>query len=308
MKHAPTAALALERRSGKPPVAHRSVRLQVLFLFGALGVACRPPPDLVDDSTDDLSLTDVIPRLFDQHEGTTDDLATLIAAMEDRLAALAVPLDGARRDREFSLAPLTPDLLGGIPFPEGASPDDQYAVVVFSRSRHDWDTALTTALEPNQVCIESKTTVYYQRAYTSDDACFRSGSCGALTSDNEVRKELSILANGWYDLRKDFRRFETADGRRVLLARAWLPRIFPLNGNNRAVQTFTVETWIEQGDAVDRMFALWGQLEIGLPRAAMRDLTSNTLDEAMERQDLWNETTDPSTYCRQDRDRPNDRG
>lgn len=282
---------------------HRAIPLLVAV---GLAAGCRPPPELVDE-TEGLSLTAIIPRLFTQQEDEEDGLRSLVVALEDRLDALAVPLDGARRDREFSLEPIGPDEMGGADFPDGAEPENQDAVVVFSRSRHDWDTALATVLEPNQVCIESKTTVYYQRDYTSDDGCFRSGTCDRVTSVNEVRKELSILANGWYDLTKDFRRTTLDDGRRVMVARAWLPRIFPLNGNNRAVQTFTSEVWLEDDDTVIRMFALWGQLEIGLPRTAMRDLTSNTLDEAMERQDLWNETEDPSTYCNQDRDRPNDR-
>jgi len=268
--------------------------------------ACTPPPELVDE-TEGLSLTEIIPRLFAQQEAEEDTVRALVGALEDRLDALEVPLDGARRDREFSLEPLTPDEMGGADWPEGALAEDQDAVVVFSRGRHDWDTALATVLQPNQVCIESKTTVYYQRDYTSDDDCFRSGQCDRLTSVNEVRKELSIIANGWYDLTKDFRRLALDDGRRVVVARAWLPRIFPLNGNNRAVQTCTSEVWLEADDTVLRMFALWGQLEIGLPRTAMRDLTASTLDEAMQRQDLWNETEDPSTYCNQDRDRANDR-
>lgn len=268
--------------------------------------ACTPPPDLVDE-TDDLSLAEVIPRLFRDMEEEPEVIQALMEAMDARLDALEVDREGPRAGREFSLEPIRQSMLGGLTLPDGAEPEDQDAVVVFSRGRHPFDVNLETILEPNQVCIESKTTVYYQREHTSDDACFRAGECERMTSINEVRKELSILANGWYDLHKDFRQLRTADGRRMVIARAWLPRIFPLNRNHRAVQTYTVETWVENGDRVDRMFALWGQLEIGLPRAAMRDLTSNTLDEAMERQDLWNEHDDPSEYCRQDRDRVNDR-
>lgn len=278
----------------------------------ALLSACTPPPELEDDDAtdtdvaiEDLSLAPILPRLF----GDFDDpeaLAALVARVGEARDAAGADLSGAPADREFSIDPILDDQLGSVTPPEGVDPAAQVSIVVFSRGRHDLATVTTTVLEPNQVCIESGTTVYYTREYTSDDACFRDGTCDTVTSTAEVRKELSILASGWYDFRKDFRRLTLDDGREAVVARGWIPAVYALQGGE-ARQTYTAEVWLEDGEVTEKTWAIWGEISIGLNEVAMADLTSNALHEAQERQELWSETDDVTTYCGQDRDRVNDR-
>lgn len=278
----------------------------------ALLAACVAPPELEDDAVidtdvaiDALPLAPILPRLFGDFDDPTT-LAALVARIADARDDAGANLDGPPGEREFSIDPILDDQLGSVTPPEGVDPAKQVSLVVFSRGRHDLPTITTTVLEANQVCIESGTTVYYTRAYTSDDACFRAGTCDTVTSTAEVRKELSILASGWYDFRKDFRRLTLDDGREAIVARGWIPAVYELDGG-WARQTYTAEVWLEDGDVTEKTWAIWGEIEIGLNEVAMADLTSNALHEAQERQELWNETDDVTTYCGQDRARDNDR-
>lgn len=288
------------------------VLLPILF-------ACRPPPLLEDDTPDgdgspddgdldSLSLADVIPTLFRDFDEDTDRLAGLVGVLEAQVDEEGFDLEGDPFQREFTLEHLPHTMLGAVEPPEGTDPEAQVSIVVFGRGTRPFADALDTVLEPNQICIESNSTVYYQRTFTSDVACLREGTCDRLTSTAEVRKELSFLAAGWYDFHKDYRRFTTSDGRDAVVARGWIPEVYVLERGGTAWQTFTVETWVDNGDTVDRMYAIWGELDIGLNEVAMRDLTSDTLHQAMGRQDKWaEEPENVGEWCGQDRGRVNDR-
>ncbi|MCB9682837.1 MAG: hypothetical protein H6733_15325 [Alphaproteobacteria bacterium] len=276
-----------------------------------LASACKPPDDLVDDTTDTdtaLSLADVFPLLFKDFEQGPDRLGELVDAMEAEIAAKGIDLDGALDQRSFTLAPLTHDGLD-VTFPPGTNAEDQQPVVVLGRSSHTFADNLGTALEANQVCIESDSTVYYDRTYTSDLGCFEDASCDALTSTNEVRKELSILAAGWYDLFKDFKHAQTADGRDILAARSWTEEVFEGDGGGTFKQTFTAELWIENSaGTVDRVYAIWTEIEIALIGPdAMRSLITTSLDEGFQRADDFTSADGDDAaiedYCREPRDR-----
>lgn len=276
-------------------------------------LSCKAPPALEDatpDSEDlaDASLADLFPLLFRDEAQPTDRLRDLIDALERQLTAEQVDMSAqAPADREFSLEPLPASMLGEVVPPPDTDPSHQNSVVVFGRGEHGFDDLLQTQLETNQVCIESHSTVFYRRSYNTDTACFVDGTCDSLSTVAEVRKELSILDAGWYDFRKDFRRLALADGRRVLLARGWLPAVYPLERGGTAYQTYSLEAWVERDAGLDRTYALWGEMDIGLGDAAMRDLTTDALHEALERQDLFADGGDPAQWCNQDRDRPYDR-
>lgn len=276
-------------------------------------LACKAPPELQDSTPDsedlaDASLADLFPLLFRDHAQSTERLQELVAALERQVTAEHVDMGAAARaDREFSLEPLPSTMLGEVAPPADTDPSRQNSVVVFGHGQHGFDEVLQTQLEPNQVCIESHSTVFYRRAFTTDTACFVDGGCDSLETVAEVRKELSILDAGWYDFRKDFRTLALADGRRVLLARGWLPAVYPLERGGTAYQTYSMEAWVEQPDGLDRTYALWGEMDLGLGDAAMRDLTTDALHEALERQDLFADGGDPTGWCNQDRDRTYDR-
>lgn len=293
-----------------------------LFALALVASACTPPPALDGDDTDtdseDLSLADAIDRAFLDFEGGDDavELAAIIEAIEAGLTTEGVDLDGEVAQRQYTLAdPDNPDLEGrGIQpragdraeLPDGTDPADQIGVVTFGRSRQTFATNVETLLETNQVCIESDTTVYYARTYTEGTASdFQAGTIDLLRSTNEVRKELSFLAAGWYDLFKDFRRIELSDGREGVVARSWISEVYEGDGGGTFYQTFTAEAWIDDGEGgAMRMYAFWGQIDIGLGNGAMRDLIADSLEEGFVRGDNFADDEDVTDYCAEPRDRP----
>ncbi len=285
----------------------RLVPLAILIL------ACKAPPELIDttpgsEDLEDASLADMYPLIFRDEQQPVERLRALIGALERLQAETGVDMTKeARADREFSLTNLPADMLGEVEPPEGTDPANQTSVVVFGRGRHPFDDVLATQLETNHVCIESHSTVFYRRTFTSDQACFVGGTCDSLTSTAEVRKDLSILDAGWYDFHKDFRRFELDDGRQALIARGWLPAVYELEKGGTAFQTYTVEAWVEREGVVDRTYALWGEMDIGLGAGAMADLSSDALHENLERQDSFSDGGAIKDYCNEDRDRAYDR-
>lgn len=276
-----------------------------------LAAACTPPPPIETPS-----LSEVIPEFFTQFDA--DDgaaLPTLTVQLEAALDEAGVDIDGPSAERQFTLydpdaaedkgAPLGAAQLGGAEAPPDTDPALQIGVVAFGRSAQPFETNLEVLLETNQVCIESDTTVYYARTYEGDVEAFRDGTADVIRSTNEVRKELSILAAGWYDLYKDFRRFTLEDGREGVVGRSWIDQVYLGDGGGEFRQTFTAEAWIDDGDGgALRMYAFWGEINIGLSTVAMRDLISESLLEGFDRGDRFAEDDDVTDYCGQDRARP----
>ena len=221
---------------------------------------------------------------------------------------LTLDLQGDLNDRTFSPAVMTPDDVGTVPFPEGQDPEKQAAVAVAGISQHPVQAHLELATEPNQVCIESGSTVYYERTFTSDVDCFVDGTCDVLTSTNEVRKE--TISKVWYDLFKDFRRITLSDGREALLARSWQEEVFFAdNGKDTMNQTFTVEVWLpsaEDENVTLRYYAMWlaADMLVSDPNI-IGGLVKSGIDEgyAFSESFLSGEEGD----CKNDRDREYDR-
>jgi hypothetical protein len=260
-------------------------RFLSLGLIALVATACKPPPELTDDSTGEgLSLSEAIPLFFRDFDEDAAKLPDYIDALEAGLADQGVDLASTNLDdRSFSIDPLTSDFLGGAVQPPDTDPAEQTSVVAFGLSNKDFAANQTAALEPNQVCIESDSTVSYTRTYSTDVAAFEAGTTDVARSTNVIRKELSFIASGWYELYKDFRSFETNDGRKVLVARAWSDKVAKADGGkNEFRQSFTAELYIEDGTTTKRMYAIWPEISIGLGPDAMRSLITDSLDEGYQ--------------------------
>lgn len=254
-----------------------------LALSAALLVGCSTPDELPEDLLD---LTEALPGLFRDFEGEDATLVEYLEVVEASVGSRDdIAWEGDEEIRRFLLDPLPHDGLD-VTTPPGTLPEDQTPVVVFGVSEHDFDTNLQARNELNQVCLESNTTVYYRRTFTEGGACLVDGSCDISRSTNEVRKE-NFLAKAWYDLFKDFKRFELTDGRRVVLGRSWSEEVFEADGGggNAFKQTFTAEVWIEDGATTKRVYAIWPEIVIGLGAEAMYNLVADGLDEGMANTD-----------------------
>ncbi len=264
-----------------------------------LTIACKPPPEAPEE------VGELSRFLFSEFYGEDESLQSGAEGMRDYL--LSVDLEAGLRDRELTIPSLRVIDVGDITLPDGFDPETQVSVAISGLSQHDLATAIEIVLEPNQVCIESDTTKYYTRTYTTDTACFGDGSCVELTSTNEVRKE-NFLANIWYDLDKEFRVVTLEDGTDVLLARSWISGdALTDNGNGSIEQSLTVEAWIPHPDdptITMRYSAMWSSVDLsGVGDDLWANLVTSGLDEGFENSDTFIDGGD----CDNERDREYDR-
>lgn len=178
--------------------------------------------------------------------------------------------------------------LDGHPIPEGVSASDQVPIAGTGRSAHPLLAQLALILEPNQVCIESSSTVWAHRSFLTPTACF-AGSLCPLSTLTEVRKE-TLLAEGWLDQPKDFRwfEFEAPDGTvvEVIGGRSWIDRVFEGDGGvNSWDQLFHLDVFMENRDDPSttlRWFSVWSSVTItGVGDDLYATLIVNGLEEAL---------------------------
>lgn len=275
-----------------------------------LASACTPPPAASDevDEGESFSIDEGIRLMFQEFENT-ERLPGIIEGWER--VTKDIDYEGDFDQREFTVSPLPHDGLD-ITVPPETDPDDQTPAMVLGHSGFDLATNISTLLEPNQVCIESTSTRVYARTYTEGTPeAFAAGDIDVLRSTNEVFKDLTF-ASGWYDLFKDFRRVELEDGREAIVARSWIEEVFVGNGGT-FFQTFALEVWLDDGDGeVDRTYALWGQLQIGiLDGDDLINIVTSSLEGGYTRADQFIEWRADNAeagddvqpeYCAQDRD------
>jgi len=276
-----------------------------LGVVGIVTVGCKPAEEAPPADTDaTYSMADAATYVFSGFEGDEAELATALLDLERAMGAVDLTASDPK-DRAYTIDKLTADELGGATAPPGADPANQIASLVLGLSNKDIAANDTLVLETNQVCIESNTTVYYERTFTSDTGCFTDGSCDILRSTNEVRKE-NLLAKAWYDLYKDFRHVDLGDGRVALISRSWADKSY--KGDNEAnefTQTFTSEIWIPSGTETLRAYAMWAEIKIGIGADALQNIIIDGIDEGMQNADKF--LDGDMSYCRLDRDRPYDR-
>jgi hypothetical protein len=158
--------------------------------------------------------------------------------------------------------------LDGHPIPEGASAAEQVPIAGSGRSAYPLLAQLTLILEPNQVCIESSSTVWARRTFLSPTGCFAAGDC-PLSTVTEVRKE-TLIAQGWLDQYKEFRwfEFEASDGSTVdvIGGRSWIDRVFEGDGGvNSWDQLFHLDVYMENREDPSeslRWFSVWSSVTI----------------------------------------------
>jgi hypothetical protein len=196
-----------------------------------------------------------------------EDKAEMSAGLLNLSGLIDTELKKDEKDQPVSMPILEGDNLGGLAIPDGVDAEAQVPRAVPGRSPHAIEDQLVTILEPNQVCIESDSTIWATREFLTDTACFEDASCDRLDVSQEVRKE-NFLAKVWYDQLKNYRRFDLEDEegniRKAIVGRSWIEKVFPADGgNNSWDQLFHLDVFIEDGGETQRWFSMWSSVTLG---------------------------------------------
>ncbi len=246
------------------------------------GGACAKSPEPAPDDLGQLGL--YLFRHFDDADPT--GMGEGFANLEPHLVAdghlppaetiVAMPiLDGANLD--------------DLPIPDGVSASDQVPIAGTGLSVHPLAAQLKLILEPNQVCIESSSTVWAHRTFLTPTGCFAAAQC-PLETVTEVRKE-TLIAQGWIDQAKEYRwfAFGADDGATVdvLAGRSWIDRVFEGDGGiNSWDQLFHIDVFMENREdpaTTYRWFSVWSSVTItGVGDDLYATLLVNGLEEALQ--------------------------
>lgn len=228
-----------------------------LLAFGLVACGGKPPIEAPSE------ISELSAFLFQHFDSETGE--ELIAGVDQLLPFLQEhDYNAPTKDRSYTLDPLTKDSWGTISGPGGQDTEEQVPIAVVGKSKHNLDDNRGLAGEKNHVCIESGTTVYYQREFITEKACFVDGSCDTLETLNEVRKE-SFVAKVWYDVHKDYRVVELEDGSQAMFGRQWTDQVFEGDGGNNSFdELYALEAWLPiKGGETARWFAMWSAVQIG---------------------------------------------
>jgi hypothetical protein len=189
------------------------------------------------------------------------------------------------KDRALTMPKLEGESLGSLSIPDGATIEKQIPIALAGKSSHPLKGQRELAVEPNQVCIESSSTVWARRAFTSDDGCFVNGSCDSMTTETEVRKE-NFLAKVWYDQYKDYKSIELEDEdgniTEALIARSWTEKKFIGDDPDTSWdQLFQLDITYEKGGESLRWFVMWSSITVAiLTDDSYANLVVDGVDEA----------------------------
>ncbi|NCG20249.1 MAG: hypothetical protein GWP91_14665 [Rhodobacterales bacterium] len=237
----------------------------------------------------------------------TAELQAGLLSLQDFLLGVDLSLD--YKDNAVTMPILKGANLGTLVPPTGVDASEQVNVALPGRSSHTLDEALVSILEPNQICIESSSTVWSQRTFNTDTACFEDHSCEYLEVTNEVRKQ-NVLAKVWFDQHKSYRWVMVADEEgnetEMLIARSWIDKQFPADGGggNSWDQLYQIDVSIPDPDNNDetlRWFSIWSSITLaGLTDDAYSNLVRDGLQEGYIYGDEFIENN--ITECKNDRD------
>lgn len=241
--------------------------------FGLIGcllmVGCaKPPPEAPKE------LGELGAFLFSNFENDDEEgLAELEAGLLNLRDFLKndVDLSLDPKDNAVTMPILKGDDLGDLSIPKGADPEAQVNRAVPGTSKHDVDASRELHVQQNQVCIESSSTLWAGREFLAGGDCWEAGDCDRLETLTEVYKK-NILAEVWYDQYKTYRTVEIEDENgdvyTVIVARAWIDKVFPAQGggNNSWDQLFQLDVSIPDPDKPGqtlRWFSMWSSITLG---------------------------------------------
>ncbi len=253
----------------------------------ALAGACRKPPPEAPKELGELGAF-----LFANFEASDDE------GLAEYHAGLLNLRDYLTKDVDLSLEPkdnavempiLKGDDLGELSIPDGADPEKQVNRAVPGRSKHEVDAHRMLHVQPNQVCIESSTTLWAGREFLTDDKCWEDASCDRLETLTAVYKK-NILAEIWYDQYKTYRSFDVEDENgdvfTAVVGRAWIEEVFPAQGGggNSWDQLFQIDVYIPDPASPKktlRWFSMWSSITLaGFPDDAYGNSVVDGIAEA----------------------------
>jgi hypothetical protein len=226
-----------------------------------LASACARGPDPAPDDLGQLGL--YLFRHFD--DADAEVMGAAFAQLEPHLQAMS---HLAPSETTVTMPVLDGEDLDGHPIPDGVSAADQVPVAGTGLSQYPLVAQLELILEPNQVCIESRSTVWAHRTFLTPTGCFVAAQC-PLSTQTEVRKE-TLIAKGWLDQPKEYRWFEFTkeDGKAVdvIAGRSWIDRVFEGDGGvNSWDQLFHLDVFMENRTdpaTTLRWFSVWSSVTI----------------------------------------------
>ncbi len=219
-------------------------------------VACDPPPEAPEE------LSDLTLYLYEHFESEEGELEAGAPVMREFL--LDIDPEWDVEDRAVTLPTMAAENLGGAPATPGADPALQVPVAVMWTSRQGIEPHFDLNVDPNQVCIDSSSSVYHRRTFLTDPDCFEDASCKRLETVAEIRREEAI-ADFWYDYYTDVRRVEV-DGEEVVISRGWLPE-FAYSDGGEAIfhQSYMLDVRMAHPDQPSqtlRFYGIWSSLDM----------------------------------------------
>ena len=244
--------------------------------------ACTPPEDAPE------SISEPMVALFTGFDQDIGPVKTATLALEAALSQL--DLTGDLNDRVYTVPLLIPETLGTLTFPEGTDGTEQVPVAVAGQSAYPLTANIATVSRQSQVCIESNSTVWYERRFLSEEACFTDYTCDLLKTSNAVHKK-KLIIDIWYELLKDYRTFTLDDGRAGMIARSWTDQKWQgVSGSNELAMSFALEVWLTNSNnpgLTDRFYATWSGGELGVDDGFYANIVKLGMDEGYQNADSF---------------------
>ncbi|MBN2800060.1 MAG: hypothetical protein JXX28_13025 [Deltaproteobacteria bacterium] len=246
-------------------------------LVALLSGCMSAPPPATPEFSDALRYT------FARFEGEEADLAFAVRALEDAVYTSVDLTASSASDRALSPEHLTEADVEGLPYP-GLPLDAALPIALAVVSPHPVEEHARIPLLADQTPVEPLSPEHYERTFLEGEACWGTGACASLRTDNELTKQ-NLLMRVTHRMPVNFRWVNlalpdpgdpasAAEPRMAYLARAWLPETAVGDGGDVTLdQFFTVEVWIprdgrgtqldegmdSRGGGLLRVLSLWSQ-------------------------------------------------
>lgn len=260
----------------------KSVRLLVPAVLAALSVACQPPPKAPEE------VSELTRFLF--REWSHEDPSVMQDGIDqlDRFLREEIDFKGDLNQRSMELGSIKREDLDAVDWPKDQDPAKTIGLAVMRESRWPVGDHARFQAQSEQLAAEPSASKYARRfVEPGTPECFIAGDCAVLGSENDVTRK-NFLMEVDIVLKKHFRWVELSDGRRAVVARSWVPRVFEAKGEGRIAQSYAVDVWIEQeGGRTWRFQALYQHTEFGFDVDDSTQLTvvAGATDEAFEKGD-----------------------